>query len=234
VIEIRHRRPTILAVATLTVGTDGVIVAVFMTTCTRLGQATVRLSATPRDFFQNLWIDDILFGVARAAFSCGVSSGANEARQVVIKCSLVDRRKRIVRPFVLPVTGDALLCRDLEVIPPPLGEGRLNLLMTEKALLTRDLVRRVVAFQAILHSVQMLVGERQFSRGKLGRRDMGRASPDESRSRYAVKSHDGETIEARVSTSCLSTVTMSLVRRGADLSFAGPFRRLCRQNLIPR
>ena len=216
-IESRRWRPTILAVAILTVGTDGVIVAVFMAACARLRQAAIRLSAPLCDCFQNLWIDDVPFCVARAAFSRGVFSGANEARQVVIKCSLVDRRKRIVRPFVLPVTGDALLCRDLEVIPPPLGEGRLNLLMTEKALLTRDLVRRVVAFQAILHSVQMLVGERQFSRGKLGRRDMGRASPDESRSRYAVKSHDGETIEARVSTSCLSTVTMSLVRRGADL-----------------
>lgn len=40
---------------------------------------------------------------------------------------------------------------------------------------------------------------------------MGRAGPNKSRSRYAVKSHDGETMELRVSTRCFSTVTLSIV-----------------------
>jgi hypothetical protein len=196
-------------VAILAVRPNGVIVAVFMTTCTRLCQATVRLSATFCDLFQNPQIDDVLFCMAGAAFSRGVFSGANEARQVVVKRFLVNRRKKIVPPLMLPVAGDALLCRDLEMIPPPLSEGNLNLLMADKALLTCNLVCSVVALQAVIHSGEMLVGERQFPWGKLGRRDVARASPDKRCGHNALESHGVENLEPRVTMTSCSTVSMS-------------------------
>jgi hypothetical protein len=66
-----------------------------------------------------------------------------------------------------------------------------------------------VALQAVIHSGEMLVGERQFPRGKLGRRDMGRANPDERRGHYALESHGVETLEPRVTMTSFSTVSMS-------------------------
>lgn len=165
--------------AILTVCADGILVAVFVTICARLRQAAIRLPATLCNLFQNKRIDDILFCVACAAFDRGMLSGTNEARQVVVERFLVKRRKKIVPPLMLPVARDALLSRDLEMIPPPFGEGSLNLRVAYEALFSCYLVRCVVALQTVIHPVELVVGERQFSRGKLGRRDLCHAKSDE-------------------------------------------------------
>jgi hypothetical protein len=207
VIEIRSRRPSILTVAILAARANDVIVPVFVTMCARLGQATIRLSATLRGLFQDLRIGNVLLCMASTAFGRGVLSSSNEARQAMVERFCVERRKEMISPRMFPVAGDTLLSGDFEMIPTPLGEGGLNLFMAEKALLSRDFGRNVVALKAVLHSGEVLVGDRQFTRGKLGRRDIGRASPDKCRDRYAVKSHNEETLEPRISTNSFEVET---------------------------
>jgi hypothetical protein len=152
-----NRRKRFCVVTFPAIRADGCVMLVLMTTYARLRKAEIRFPVMLAYNVKDSGVFDVLSCVTLFAAYRGVLASTSEPRLAMVESVLVEQNRLRIFAKMFLVAGDALLIRNLEVIPALRIDRRFDLLMTRQALTAADFISRLVTLQAVAHSFKLLV-----------------------------------------------------------------------------